>query len=316
MKICPNCQRTYSDDGLNFCLDDGAMLSRAGSSAPPPTVFNQPPRPTDPNQPFGGEIPTQQSWNNPAPYAAQPRQKSSKTWIWVIGIFGVLILLCGGGFVGFVAWVGSLDTNTNAANGSNRVIFNANVVGNTTPKPGERANIEKIDLAGWVIKNSEFGTTEYSNGELTMGSRKKGFYYVIAGTDKEKSENATTKVTLRNIESADSGLGYGLVVHSQTTPLKQGYGFLIDSVKKKYRVVYHQPGKETATVNWTNTSSIKEGSAENTLEVRDDNGKMDFYINGDMITSVRNLYGYKGGVIGIYSGDAVKIAFSDLEIRK
>ncbi len=43
---------------------------------------------------------------------------------------------------------------------------------------------------------------------------------------------------------------------------------------------------------------------------------MDFYIDGDLITSVRNIYGFKNGVIGIYSGDAVKIAFSNLEIKR
>lgn len=28
MKHCPKCSRTYSDDSLSFCLDDGALLSR------------------------------------------------------------------------------------------------------------------------------------------------------------------------------------------------------------------------------------------------------------------------------------------------
>ncbi len=315
MKICPNCQRTYTDDGLNFCLDDGAILSQAGSGVLPETVLINPSRPTNPNQPFGNETPTQGNWSNPAPYSMQP-QKSSKTWLWVVGILGLVVLLCGGGFIGFVAWVGTIDTNTNSAYNSSNRISNANIAINSSPKTDERNDVQTIDLSEWVITSSEFGITEFMNGELTMSSRKKGFYYVIAGTDKEKTESATSKVTLKNIEQANSVLGYGLVVHSQTTPLKQGYAFLIDSVKKKYRVVYHQPGKETATVNWTNSSAIKDGTSENTLEVRDYDGKMDFYINGSLITSVKNVYGYKGGVIGLYSGDAVKIVFSNLEIRK
>jgi hypothetical protein len=28
MKICPQCKRTYSDDSLRFCLDDGSVLAR------------------------------------------------------------------------------------------------------------------------------------------------------------------------------------------------------------------------------------------------------------------------------------------------
>ncbi len=27
MKICPQCNQSYSDDGLNFCLNDGSVLS-------------------------------------------------------------------------------------------------------------------------------------------------------------------------------------------------------------------------------------------------------------------------------------------------
>ena len=30
MKICPRCQKTYTDDNLNFCLDDGVVLQQAG----------------------------------------------------------------------------------------------------------------------------------------------------------------------------------------------------------------------------------------------------------------------------------------------
>ena len=29
MKKCPTCNRTYSDDTLSFCLEDGALLSAA-----------------------------------------------------------------------------------------------------------------------------------------------------------------------------------------------------------------------------------------------------------------------------------------------
>ena len=41
-----------------------------------------------------------------------------------------------------------------------------------------------------------------------------------------------------------------------------------------------------------------------------------FYINGEFIRAVNNTDGYGGGVTGLYSGDAVQIAFSDLEISK
>ena len=57
MKICPRCQKTYSDEGLNFCLDDGAVLTQSAivdQSLPATLLLNQTP-PTNPNQPFGSQ---------------------------------------------------------------------------------------------------------------------------------------------------------------------------------------------------------------------------------------------------------------------
>lgn len=313
MKICPNCQRTYPDDDLNFCLDDGAILSQAGGYDSPPTVRMNPPRSTAPVSSFGNENPTQINQyqpHQPQGYSMQP-QKSSKTWIWVLGILGFGVLLCGGGLVGFVAWVGTLDTNTNR-NNANTTYPNAN----TTTTPNDRTSVQTIDLSKWVQENSQYGVTEYKSGEFIMSSRQKGYYYVLIAQKEYKTENATTKVNVRNVENANSVLGFGLVVHSNPTPLLQDYAFLIDSVKKRYRIVYHEPGKETEVAKWTNSSAIKDGTQQNVLEVRDADGKMDFYINGTLITSIRNVYGYKSGVAGLYSGDKINVAFSGFQISK
>ena len=95
MKVCPRCQKTYSDDNLNFCLDDGTVLTQVQpqtQDSMPETVFMNQPRPTAPRTSFGNEPATQSSWNAaPPPYTAQPK-KSSKTWIWVVGILAVLVL--------------------------------------------------------------------------------------------------------------------------------------------------------------------------------------------------------------------------------
>ena len=92
MKICPQCRKTYEDSNLNFCLDDGSALNAIEQAAP--TVM----------MPGAGETGTQPAapqtqWQTPMQQAQQPR-KSSKAWIWVLLILGVLALLCGGGVVG------------------------------------------------------------------------------------------------------------------------------------------------------------------------------------------------------------------------
>ena len=48
----------------------------------------------------------QPAWNTaPQQYSMQPPKTSSKTWIWVLLILGVVVIACGGGIVGFVFMV-------------------------------------------------------------------------------------------------------------------------------------------------------------------------------------------------------------------
>lgn len=310
MKICPRCQKTYTDENLNFCLEDGTVLTQA-AGPPPETVLMNQPRLTDPNKPHPSQPTVQSGWTSPPPpYAMQP-QKSSKTWLWVVGILGALVLLCGGSFVG-LALIGYFTKDANA----NRTVFVDNTRKTPTPTPDTRTDIQKIDLSEWVRDFSVYGTTEYTGSDFVMASKQKGYYYVLVAPAEYSTEAANTRVSVRNIDDADSSLGYGLIFHSNPAPLTQDYAFLIDTKKKKYRVVRHEPQKETSVVTWTNSPAIKEGSAENILEVRDKSDKVELWINGQMVNSIKNTHGYKGGVAGLYSGDAVKIAFRNLEISK
>lgn len=176
--------------------------------------------------------------------------------------------------------------------------------------------MESVDLSDWVKEFSAFGNTEFTDGEFVMSAKKKGFYYVLVAPDQYTTDDADTRITLRNVDSASSSLGYGLIFHSNPTPLQQDYAFLIDTKRKKYRVVRHEPQDGKTVINWTASPAINEGSEENVLEARDGDDKIDLYINGVMVTSIKNVYGYSGGVPGLYSGDGVKIAFKNLEIRK
>lgn len=323
MKICPRCQKTYSDDNLNFCLEDGSVLTHSAADPLPQTVLINEPRVTQQQQPAPSQPGSQPAWSNAPPqYSMQPAKKSSKTWIWVVGILGLVVLLCGGGLVAFFIW---------AASQADRAISNTTYDANRTTSPtpsgnksttststttSTRTDLTSVDLSMFVQKLSVYGTTEMTGSELVMGSLKKGFYYVLVAPEKYKTEEADTRVTVGNINSASSSLGYGLIFHSNPTPLQQDYAFLIDTKRKKYHVVHHEPQKETSVVSWTSSNAIKEGSEENVLEVRDLDDKIELYINGTMVTSIKNVYGYSGGVVGLYSGDGVKIAFKDLQIRK
>jgi hypothetical protein len=322
MKICPTCRRTYTDDGLNFCLDDGAILTFANADLPE-TVMMQQPMPTQPaakvpttspTSPFGNPQ-TQQSWDTPQ-FSMQPQAKKSRTWLWLLGIAALGLLLCGGGaalFIGLAVY--------NAPEDGNNVLNTPTPRGGTpgpgsSPSPlGPNADVRRVDLSSWV-NTSQFGTTSFSGGEFVMSSKQKDYYYVLCATDEFKSENATVRVNLRNIGDASTSLGYGLVFHSNPTPLQQGYAFLIDTKKGKYKLVRHEPGKEVTVVPWTNSSAIKPGTETNQLEVRHKNDMNELFINGKTVTSVKNTFGYQGGVVGLYTGDGIKIGFKDLEIAK
>jgi hypothetical protein len=307
MKICPRCQKTYSDDGLNFCLDDGATLTQSVDESIPATVLLNQPRPTNPNPSFGN----QSGWNPNQNQSSMQPPKKSKGWLWALGILGSLILLCGGSLVGFVFWAASLENSNRASNAN--YAYN---ISQKSPTPIDRTSAQEIDLSKWVQGDTESGLTEFKNGELLMGSKKKGYYYVLASPGDYKTENATTKVTVKNVNEDSTRLGFGLIIHSNPVPLMRDYAFLIDSESKKYRVVRHVPGDEILVIGWTRSSAIKDGTQPNVLEVRDENKKMNFYINGEFIKSFDNTDVQEGGVAGIYSGDGVQIAFSDFEIKK
>ncbi|MFN0279589.1 MAG: hypothetical protein ACKVRN_13490 [Pyrinomonadaceae bacterium] len=320
MKICPKCQKTYADDNLNFCLEDGSVLSAASAPLMPETVVMNEPRITQP-QSQAPPPPSQPGWQppptQPQQYSMQPPKKSSKTWIWVVAILGILLVLCGGGgiFSYFVFKAAQDDINSTLAN--------TDTTRSTSTPPGTKSTtndsrdyVVKVDLNMFVKEFSVYGTTEMNGSELTMGSKQKGFYYVLVAPEEFTTEDADTRVTLRNIDDANSSLGYGLIFHSNPQPLQKDYAFLIDTKRKKYEVVYHEPQKETVVKKWTASSAINGGTEANTLEVRDQNDKIDFYINGTLVTSIKNEHGYPGGVVGLYSGDGVKIAFKDLEIRR
>lgn len=280
----------------------------------PPTTSPGPGRELPRTSPgnFGTQPATQASWGNDPQFSMQPPVKKSKTWLWLLGIVGLGLLLCGGGGALFVGL--ALYNVPPEPNYPDPPVNGQKTPGKSpTPGPLSTGDVEKIDLSSWVSK-TDFGTTTFSGDEFQMSSARKNYYYVLCAPEENKSESATIRVAVRNIQDASTSLGYGLVFHSKPIPLQQGYAFLLDTKKKKYRVVRHEPGKELDVVAWSNSEAIKEGAETNVLEVRHKDDMNDLYINGVKVTSIRNTFGYQGGVVGLYAADAIKIGFKNFEI--
>ena len=156
MKHCPQCRETYADESLNYCLNDGTPLSLGVGPDPRTEILSadSPDRPTIPIIP-------QQTYDVPqnAAYApAQAQGKGTRAWIWVLGILGLVVLLCGGGFAGLI-YLGSQSRTANVASfstpakGSPTPLFtlddNADTPTPTPSTPGEKltmAQYEKITI--------------------------------------------------------------------------------------------------------------------------------------------------------------------------
>ncbi len=177
----------------------------------------------------------------------------------------------------------------------------------------QETQTEKLDLEEWVKPNSIWGRTSYKDGELFSRSIRKGYYYVLAATEEYRSVGNTSSVSLRNVNGAATPLGYGIVFHSDPTPLVKGYAFVIDSLRRRYRVMRHVPNDELTIVKWKSSAAINPGLESNVLTVKDVGESTELYINGTLAETISNEHSFPNGVVGLYS-PAITIAFKDLTL--
>jgi hypothetical protein len=341
MKRCPQCNRTYSDDALSFCLDDGSPLVSAAApssfdpgatvqypqgreTSPQPTIAYPGAAPSMPPPPPPAAAPPP-AWSPMPPVAPQKRS----VWPWILGIGAVLVFM-GIGVVILIFAVASItNNNNNNGNNSNRVANrntnrNANSSGtNTNENANTRSDLttytDDFSKQEWGTGPSQYGNIKYEDEEYHMHATKGG-YIVMYSPDRKDyyDENATVRVGTRSIDGNPPDTGYGLVVHGEKkTGNLEDYGFLISNGDNpKYKIVLHKAGVESKVVDWTPSSTIRTGTSPNQLEVRIRDTKMDFYINGQFVTSVVDEANYKRGRVGFYTSDVGEVAFDDLEISK
>src|SRR5437762_11857563 len=94
MKRCPKCQRSYHDDSLRFCLEDGTSLATiAREVEPPPTAILSREPPTQKSS--APTIPSYPNLNITPAAAAQQRQSNSILTAGVVVIALLLLALVG-----------------------------------------------------------------------------------------------------------------------------------------------------------------------------------------------------------------------------
>ena len=154
MKRCPTCGRRYSDDTLNFCLEDGASLSFGQDSeptliSPSPTVSTTP-RPTV------------------SSYAPQHAPPSQLRWILFVAIIlGAFIV--GGGIVAFV-----YNTTKSSTSGDERASSTSTpATSDKSPAPSvEPSRSNAPNLTGdWRLTNTIETTSYPAYANLRVGYR-------------------------------------------------------------------------------------------------------------------------------------------------
>jgi cytoskeletal protein RodZ len=93
MKRCPSCRRRYSDDSLNFCLDDGSTLFAEPDSEP--TLI----------------APTVAAPLTPARITSSPSQSPTSSHRWVLlTVIVLLVVMLGGGGVALLYRINKWDS--------------------------------------------------------------------------------------------------------------------------------------------------------------------------------------------------------------
>lgn len=99
MKQCPSCRNTYTDDSLQFCLEDGTPLISMANDAPPTVQMsfekNEPMRVNIPNDSAPTVFAQPPVTNNPPFQPNQPVEKKGFGLI-IAGVLGLFLLLAVG----------------------------------------------------------------------------------------------------------------------------------------------------------------------------------------------------------------------------
>ncbi|MDT4965924.1 MAG: hypothetical protein QOJ64_661 [Acidobacteriota bacterium] len=343
MKQCPACNRTYADDGLSYCLEDGASLLIVEGSSNQPASFDSnsdpyktlaftpgretspPPLAVHPVASPHPPVPAQPAWSpgHSPGYAAAPARKSGKGWI-VGAIIGVALL--GIGIIVLLAIIGknssATTANTNRAvvesNSNRAIVTNVNNANRAEQQKPTGVLKEDFSAQNWPTGEASYGSF-YQDGEYHMVGRPKLYVYMFPrDIDRYKSDNAIVKVTARSVDGKSPEYGYGLVIHGKVNQTRQleGYGFLIyTGAEPKYKIARFAAGEPKAIVEWKASSAIRRGTSPNQIEVRTSGSSLSLYINGQLVESITDTAGITSGYVGLYTSETNEVAFDDMEIE-
>lgn len=189
MKICPHCQNTYTDDSLQYCLQDGTPLNNYAPASENPTAnWSESKTLVAPRQPavrYDTQKSVSQGWqeNQEPVFSSEPLEpeKSNTLKIVLLTLLGMVVLFTIGGVAAFVIWKNS--RREVAANVSN----NNKPVNVKTPVTNKNANANSDDN---MNANSNLNTNINANVNVATPTPKPTLNPEEISETKENVENA------------------------------------------------------------------------------------------------------------------------------
>ena len=90
MKRCPTCNKTFTDQNLSFCIEDGTPLVPVADSADETTVVS--PQSGRADAPTEAYVPRDWQRDYQPPGSFEPPGQKRRVWPWVAGIAGALLV--------------------------------------------------------------------------------------------------------------------------------------------------------------------------------------------------------------------------------
>lgn len=235
MKVCPNCNESYSDDTLNYCLNDGTVLIT--TSVNQTAEMRQSGLPTANNPPAQF---TDFTLNQSKQTFVKPNKPGkSKSLLLVLLLLGGLIFICGGGGVGLYFLMKSQDIFTqnnntdiysqNTNGGQNRNQSSNNPVADDDQSDSNGLTIEKfmqiksnssykqaVEILGTEGEQmSSSGSGTYKTEMYQWSNGNGGFIFLMFINDKLTSktqnglnERITESLTLDKFNQLQDGMKY------------------------------------------------------------------------------------------------------------
>ena len=137
MKTCPTCRRTYEDESLVFCLDDGARLARDGSAFDSNATWNLPPPGPTVASPRSTSPPAQSTitarpehFQRTPSMVGQQSESRSRALPW---IFAMVLVLGASGVL--IAWLMTRGPGNNVSGKYPAPTPGASIIVSPSPEP-------------------------------------------------------------------------------------------------------------------------------------------------------------------------------------